>query len=73
MMPNKLSQYEKRLAYEIKNIPEEYLPHLLQIIRIYRDSVSLKPADVSFRQGWKESLTDEIHPVSDLWDGIDAD
>jgi hypothetical protein len=73
MMPNKLSQYEKQLAYEIKNVPKEYLPHLLQIIRIYRDSVSLKPAEDSFRQGWNESLAGVVHPVSDLWDGIDAD
>ena len=54
-MAANLSACEKQLAREIKNPPKEYLPNLLQIVRLYRESVELKPAAASFRQGWKEA------------------
>jgi hypothetical protein len=34
--------------------------------------VVLKPAEASFRNGWKEALAGETKPVSELWEGIDA-
>ena len=71
-MPAKVSVYEKQLVREIKGTPEEYLPNLLQIVRLFRESVALKPADVSFRQGWREALAGETRNVSDVWEGIDA-
>jgi hypothetical protein len=63
----------KQLAREIKNTPKEYLPNLLQIIRLFREGVTLKPAKASFRQGWKEALAGETRPVSELWEGIDTE
>ena len=72
-MAGKISAYQEQVADEIKQIPEEYLPNLVQIVRIFRESVSLKPAQDSFRQGWKEALAGETRPVSELWDGIDAE
>jgi hypothetical protein len=72
-MATKLITYEEQLAYEIEKLPGEYLPNLLQIVRLFRDSVTLKPAEDSFRQGWKESMAGETLPVSELWNGIDAD
>ncbi|OGG54836.1 MAG: hypothetical protein A3F84_22015 [Candidatus Handelsmanbacteria bacterium RIFCSPLOWO2_12_FULL_64_10] len=63
---------EKQLAREIKSTPEEYLPNLLQLVRLFRESVALKPAEASFRQGWKEARAGETRPVSELWEGIDA-
>jgi len=71
-MGGKFSEYQEQFANEIKQIPEEYLPNLVQIVRIFRQSVSLRPAEDSFRQGWKEALAGETRPVSELWDGIDA-
>lgn len=65
--------YERQLASEIKATPEEYLPGLLQIVRVFRESVALKPAEASLRQGWKEALGGETHPVSELWEGVDAE
>ncbi len=41
---------EKVMA-EVEQIPEEYLPNLLQMIRLFRESVTLKSAEESFRQG----------------------
>jgi hypothetical protein len=72
-MGEKFSVYQEQFADEIKQIPEEYLPNLVQIVRIFRESVSLRPAEDSFRQGWREALAGETRPVSELWDGIDAD
>ncbi len=71
-MSAEISIYEKQLIHEIKETPYEYLPNLLKIVRLFRESVELKPAEASFRQGWKEAISNDIEPVSELWDGIDA-
>lgn len=63
----------KQLVHEIKGTPEEYLPNLLQIVRLFLESVALNPAEDSFRQGWKEALAGQTRPISELWDGIDDD
>jgi hypothetical protein len=62
-----------KLMEEIEQTPEEYLPNLLQIIREFRENVTLKSAEESFRQGWHEAMTENTFPVSQLWDGIDAE
>lgn len=72
-MSAEISGYEKQLINEIKETPTEYLPNLLQIVRLFRDSVTLKPAEDCFKQGWKEAMVGETRPVSELWDGIDAE
>jgi len=71
-MSTKSSAYETQLLREIKGTPKEYLPNLLQIVRVFRESVALKPAQASFRQSWKEARAGETRPVSELWDGIRA-
>lgn len=58
--------YAKQLAREIEEIPKEYLPALIKIVRLFRESVTLKPAEASFRQDWKETLTGETRPVTEL-------
>jgi hypothetical protein len=72
-MSAEISVYEQQLVREIGRTPREYLPNLLQIVRLFRESIALKPAEASFRQGWKEALAGETRPVSDLWEGIDAE
>jgi len=72
-MPAEASLYEKQLLSEIRETPSEYLPNLLQIVRLFRVSVALKPAEKSFRQGWKEAIAGETRPVSELWEGINAE
>jgi hypothetical protein len=73
MMENFHLAYENLLLKEIKATPEEYLPTLLNIICLFRESVTLKPADLSFRKGWEEAISDETMPLKDLWDGINAE
>jgi len=72
-MATQVSTYTQQLVREINEMPEEYLPILLEIVRLFRESVTLKPAEASFRQGWKEALAGETRPVSELWEGIDAE
>ena len=57
---------------EIQQTPQEYLPSLLAIIRLFRESVTLTSAEESFRQGWQEAMTEKTIPVSQLWDGING-
>jgi hypothetical protein len=64
--------YEEQLMQEILNMPREYWPNLLQMIRLFRESVTLKPAEASFRQGWYEAMTGQTRPLAELWEGIDA-
>lgn len=73
MMATNISRYHELVLEEIDKTPEEQLPYLLQIIRIFRESTSLKSAEESFKQGWMETLKGETKPVSELWDGIDAE
>ena len=73
MMGNYVSTYEEQLVREIHETPTEYWPNLLQLIRLFRESVMLRPAVVSFRQGWQEAMTGQTRPVSELWEGIDAE
>jgi len=72
-MSSQISTYEKRLVREIRETPAEYWPSLLQLIRLFRESVTLKPADASFRQGWQEAMAGQTRPLTELWEGIDAE
>lgn len=67
-----IMEYRERITQEVGQTPDEYLPMLLQIVRSFRQSVSLKPADESFRQGWIEAQSGETLPISELWNGIDS-
>ena len=72
-MATNISKYHDQVLEEINKTPVEHLPYLLQIIRIFRESITLESAEESFRQGWLETLRGETKPVSELWEGIDAE
>jgi hypothetical protein len=65
--------YRDEITQEVGQTPDEYLPMLLQIVRSFRQSVALKPAEESFLQGWKEVQAGETLPISELWNGIDVE
>ena len=67
------SDKQRQLLAELENLPEEYFPLLLQMIRAYRESVLLKPAAESFRRGWEEAKGGATLPVDRLWEGIDVE
>ena len=58
---------------EVQRTPEEYWPALLQLIRTFREAVTLKSAEASFRQGWAEALRGEVQAIETLWEDIDAE
>jgi hypothetical protein len=68
-MTNYSTPYEEQLTQEIRQTPDEYLPALLQLVRLFRQSVTLGPATDSFRQGWKEAMNEETLPIDELWTG----
>jgi hypothetical protein len=70
-MSNYHTDYMNLLIQEIEATPDEHLPNLLKNIRLFRESITLKPAESSFRQGWKEAMRGETLPIDDLWTGID--
>lgn len=65
-----MNAISRQLAAEIRKTPPEYLPFLLHIVHAFRESVSLKKADESFRQGWKEVMKGNVKSIDDLWDDI---
>ena len=67
------SAYVEQIGHEVRQTPDEYLPALLQIVRVFRESVTIKPAAESFRTGWQEVLRGETLPVEELWHGIEAE
>ncbi len=66
------SIYTEKISQEIDQTPDEYLPALLEMVRLFREAVTLKPAELSFRQGWEEALNGELLPLDQLWEGINA-
>jgi hypothetical protein len=67
------TNFEDQIIQEVKSTPKEYRPALLEIIRLFRQSVTLPPAEISFRQGWQEMTLGETKPVYELWEDIDAE
>jgi hypothetical protein len=61
------------LSQEGKQIPEEHRARLLQIVHLFRESVSWPSAAESFESGWQDIKAGRVHPIDTLWDGIDAD
>ena len=68
-----MSKIKENFINEIDKIPEEFLPNLLLIIRTFRESVTLKSAETSFKQGLKEAEKGMTRPVSELWNTIDTE
>lgn len=65
--------YRERVLAEIDALPDEYLPFVLQLVHTLRESVTLKPAAASFRQGWAEAQQGVTYPIAELWEDIDVE
>jgi hypothetical protein len=63
--------YLAELDKEIRQIPAEFLPFLLSIVKSYRQSLLLTSAEDSFKQGWQEALQGETYPITELWQDMD--
>lgn len=67
------TNYRDEVLDELDALPDEYLPFVLQVMRSFRESIALKPASASFRQGWREAQEGKTYPVTTLWDDIDVE
>lgn len=67
------THYRDQVLAELNALPDEYLPFVLQVMRSFQESITLKPAAASFRQGWHEAQQGETYPIASLWDGVDAE
>lgn len=72
-MASSSTGYREQVLAEMEAVPDEYLPFLIQVVRSFRESVTLKPADVTFRLGWAEAQRGETYAVSSLWDDVNAE
>lgn len=63
----------ERISHKMSKMPAAYLPQGLQLIHVFRESVTLKPAAERFRQGWRTAMQGETPPISELWSGIDVE
>jgi hypothetical protein len=68
-----ITTYTQDILHELEEIPSEYYPILLKMIRLFNKSIALQPAEAGFKQGWEEVLADETYPIEELWEGIDAE
>ncbi len=64
---------EQLLMREVRLLPAEYLPNLVQMVRLFRETVMLQPAEDSFRVGWQEARQGETQDIAELWDGLDGE
>ncbi len=67
------STYRSQVIEEVERIPPEYLASLLQILRAYRESVTLPTTEESFSRGWQEAMRGDVYPVEELWTGMTDD
>lgn len=64
--------YRQQMLDELECMPDEYLPFMLQVMRSFRETLDIKPAEECFRQGWREAQAGQTLPIEKLWEGIDA-
>ena len=65
--------YAERLHEEIEQVPQQYMPALIDIVHAFRQSVEQKSLEESFALSWKQAQAGEVHPIETLWDGIEDD
>ncbi len=63
----------QQVLEEVERVPREFMPALLKMVQAFRESVALPTAENSFRQAWQEARRGEARPLSELWEGIDAE
>ncbi|MEM6336548.1 MAG: hypothetical protein AAF752_08270 [Bacteroidota bacterium] len=65
--------YHQQVLDELDQIPAEFLPAFVKLVRAFREGVLLPNAADSFAQGWHEAMSEQTQPIAQLWDGLDAE
>ena len=67
----------EQLHAEIEDTPPRYRPLLLRLVHSFRTGIEedepWPTAEESFREGWEDAKAGRVHPIEELWEGIDAD
>jgi len=57
---------------EILQQADQFKGHRIKITILDQEDLNLTPED-SFRQAWQDIKEGKVRPISELWDGIDAE
>lgn len=71
MMEPSNQSYSDQLAAELRQVPEEYMPALIEIIHAFRSGVIQKNFEEELKTSLRDAKAGKIHPIDTLWDGID--
>lgn len=65
--------YRRQIEEEVEKIPIEFLPSLLKMLQVFRETVALPSAEDTFRDAWREAQSGQTRPISELWTELDVD
>ncbi len=64
-------RYTDRLNEEIRDVPDEYMPALIDIVHAFRQGVVQKSLEESIQRSLKQAQAGETFPIDTLWDDLD--
>lgn len=69
--------YQDKLQEEIRNVPDEYMAALLNVVRAFRKSRVKRSLEEDFQRRWEQAQEDDIHLIemsfADVDDSIDTE
>lgn len=67
----------ERLHAEIEDTPLRYRALLLRLVHSFRTGIEedepWPSAEESLREGWDDVKAGRVHPIEELWEGIEPD
>ncbi len=65
--------YKALLLAELEQVPPEYLPALLTIVRAFRESVVRKQLKEELQESLLSAEAGRTYPIDTLWDEIERE
>ena len=63
--------YSDQLAAELQQVPEEYMPALIEMIHAFRSGVIQKSFEEELKASLRDAKAGKTYPIDTLWDGIE--
>ena len=63
--------YSDQLAAELQQVPEEYMPALIDMIHAFRAGVIQKGFESDLKASLQDAKAGKTSPIDSLWDGIE--
>ena len=64
--------YRDQLTAELKQVPEEYMPALIDMIHAFRSGVIQKNFEEELKTSLQDAKSGKTYPIDTLWNGIDC-